>query len=110
MLDRLLKMIDVTEAELKEWIRPVQDPDLGISLVDLGLVYGAQLDAEGKATVQLTLTSPGCPAADHMISEICKKLKEHPKVTEAKVDIVWEPKWDPKIMASEEAKEHLGIW
>ncbi len=110
MLNKLLEMIEVSEAELKEWIRPVEDPDMGMSLVDLGLIYGAQMTSEGVATVQLTLTSPACPAADYLVQQIKDKLKEHPKCKEAKVELVWEPKWDPKIHASEEAKERLGIW
>lgn len=96
--------------ELKEWVRPVQDPELFMSLVDLGLIYDVTLTAEHLAEVRMTLTSPGCPAGGYMVKQVEDRLREHPGVADAKVEIVWEPKWDPKTMASEEAKEALGIW
>lgn len=95
---------------LMDWIRPVQDPELFMSLVDLGLIYKAEEEEPGKVRVEMTLTSPGCPAADYMVHQVKERLLEHEKVNEADVEIVWEPKWDPKEMASEEAKDSLGIW
>ena len=98
------------EAGLMEWIRPVQDPELYLSLVDLGLVYAIDVFEGGKAQIRMTLTSPGCPAGDYIIDQLTGRLKEHPEVKEASVEIVWEPKWDPHEMATEECKEELGIW
>lgn len=94
---------------LMEWLRPVQDPELNLSVVDLGLVYGVSVDS-GKANVEMTLTSPGCPMGDYIVKEIKGRLLEHPDVKEAEVGIVWEPKWDPQTMASDEVKEILGLW
>lgn len=99
-----------TEAELKEWLKPIEDPEIHLSLVELGLIYEASMNEAGLVTVKMSLTSPGCPLADHMIGEIKKRLAELPDVKDSDVSIVWEPKWDPKVMASEEAKEALGIW
>ncbi|HTL11994.1 MAG TPA: hypothetical protein VL588_05880, partial [Bdellovibrionota bacterium] len=65
---------------------------------------------ERDAEVRMTLTSPGCPAGGYLVSEVQKRMREHPGIRDARVEIVWEPKWDPKTMASEEAKEQLGIW
>ena len=50
------------------------------------------------------------PAGGYLVSEVQKRMREHPGIRDARVEIVWEPKWDPKTMASEEAKEQLGIW
>lgn len=99
-----------TPTDLKEWLKPVEDPELFLSLVELGLVYDATLDESGLATVHMTLTSPGCPAGGYIVDEIKKRLLENPDVKDTRVEIVWEPKWDPKVMASEECKEALGIW
>jgi len=96
---------------LLEWIHPVQDPEMLISIVDLGLVYQAKLVEEGKkAVVLMTLTSPNCPVADVFINSVKKRLLEYPGVEEADVTLVFEPKWDPKTMASDEVKDKLGIW
>lgn len=97
------------EVVLLDWLRPVQDPELFLSLVDLGLIYKVQV-VEGKASVTMSLTSPGCPAADHLVSEVKKRILEYPGVTEAEVQVVFEPKWDPRTMASDEVKDRLGIW
>lgn len=97
--------------QLLEWIHPVQDPEMLISIVDLGLVYEAYLDAEGKkANVVMTLTSPHCPVADVFVNNVKTRLLEYPGIVEAEVKLVFEPKWDPKTMASDEVKDKLGIW
>lgn len=92
-----------------DWLRPVQDPELFLSLVDLGLIYAVVHDA-GSVTVKMTLTSPGCPAADQLVSEVKKRLLEYPGVEKADVMVVFDPKWDPRTMASDEVKDRLGIW
>lgn len=98
-----------TPETLLDWLRPVQDPELFLGLVDLGLIYSVTVE-DGKAFVKMTLTSPGCPAADHLVSEVKKRLLECPGVTAADVLVVFEPKWDPRTMASDEVKDRLGIW
>jgi metal-sulfur cluster biosynthetic enzyme len=100
----------LNQQEIFDWIRPVQDPEMFLSLVDLGLVYKGEMSAEGDVKIEITLTSPGCPAGDQIVGDLSRKMKEHPDVKEVKVEVVWEPKWDPKEMASEECKESLGIW
>ncbi len=101
----------VTPEKVREAIRPVKDPELFISIVDLGLFYGAEVSADGKkVTVQMTLTSPMCPAGPELISEIKRAISGLPGVEEILVDLVWEPAWDPRFMASDEAKDILGLW
>ncbi len=96
--------------QLKEWLKPIEDPEMRLSLVDLGLIYSIDLSEEGKAKVVMTLTSPMCPAAGSIVEKVEKRLLEHEKIVEAKVELVFEPKWDAKTMASDEVKDRLGIW
>jgi len=102
----------LTQKELLEWLHPVEDPELFLSLVDLGLIYEAQplSDKSDHVHVKMTLTSPGCPAGDYLVTEVKKRLLEHENIQDASVEIVWEPKWDPAEMASDEVKDRLGIW
>ncbi len=98
-----------TPENLMEWLRPVEDPELFLSLVDLGLIYTI-LNEAGSVNVKMTLTSPGCPSAGYLVDQIKQRLLEHPEVKAADVMIVFEPKWDPRTMASDEVKDRLGIW
>jgi metal-sulfur cluster biosynthetic enzyme len=97
--------------DLLEWLKPVQDPEMFLSIVDLGLVYETALEDEGKkAVVKMTLTSPHCPVADMFVDNVRKRCLEYPGVAIADVTLVFEPKWDPATMASDEVKDRLGIW
>ena len=98
-----------TQEELMEKLRDVIDPELGLSIVDLGLIYDVTFD-EGDVLVQMTLTSPGCPLGPIIRGEAYAKLKELPGVKDVDVQIVWSPPWDPRTMASEDVKMALGIW
>lgn len=97
-------------AEMMELIRPVQDPEMHVSIVDLGLVYDVELHPEEKkARIKMTLTSPGCPLAGQITNEV-KTVAEKAGYVDAAVELVWEPKWNPQTMASDEAKDRMGIW
>jgi metal-sulfur cluster biosynthetic enzyme len=105
----------VKTPELMEWLHPVEDPEMFISIVDLGLVYEAKFvpnDAgeNKKAIAVMTLTSPHCPIVDVFTGNVKKRLLEYPGVEDAEVRVVFDPKWDPKEMASDEVKDRLGIW
>ncbi len=101
----------ISPEQLKEWLKPIEDPELFMSLVDLGLIYDCEYQpAESKASVRMTLTSPGCPAAGYLVDQVKKRLLEYPGVKDATVELAFEPKWNPQDMASEEAKERLGLW
>ncbi|HEY5475841.1 MAG TPA: metal-sulfur cluster assembly factor [Tepidiformaceae bacterium] len=106
-------MADTTTAPtnemLREKLREVLDPEIGISVVDLGLVYDITYD-NGDVMVTMTLTSPGCPLGPIIRGEAYAKLREVPGVKDVDVQIVWSPPWDPKTMASEDVRMMLGIW
>ncbi len=97
-------------ADLIEILKPIQDPELHLGLVDLGLIYNVEVDQENKkATVDITLTSPGCPMGPEILSAV-KKTVMGVGFEDVLVNLVWEPKWDPHTMASDVAKDALGIW
>ena len=98
-----------TQDEMMEKLRDVIDPELGLSVVDLGLIYDVAFD-NGEVLVQMTLTSPGCPLGPIIRGEAYAKLKELSGVKDVDVQIVWSPPWDPRTMASEDVKMALGIW
>ena len=86
----------------------VIDPELGIDIVNLGLVYGVHLDDDGNAGVEMTLTSMGCPMGPQIVSSVEEALGELPEVKDTNVQIVWSPPWD-KDMMSRYAKIALGV-
>jgi len=85
----------------------VIDPELKINIVDLGLIYSAEMD-EGRVHVAMTLTTPGCPLAGHL-TEMAEAAiwRQVPGVQSVEVRLVWSPPWRPAMM-SEEAKEQMG--
>jgi metal-sulfur cluster biosynthetic enzyme len=99
-----------TDEELREILKGVEDPELRMSIVDLGLVYRVEIDEDGMASVDMTLTSPGCPVGPMLQGMIFHKLTQVDGVEDVEVNLVWNPPWDPRTMASEEVKMALGIW
>jgi metal-sulfur cluster biosynthetic enzyme len=98
-----------TYDEMREKLAEVKDPEINMSIVELGLVYDITYD-DGVVTVTMTLTSPGCPLGPVIRGECYAKMKEIPGVKDVDVNIVWNPPWDPRTMASEDVKMALGIW
>ncbi|MDU7034475.1 MAG: metal-sulfur cluster assembly factor [Staphylococcus epidermidis] len=86
----------------------VIDPELGIDIVNLGLVYKVDVDDEGLCTVEMTLTSMGCPLGPQIIEQVKSVLVEIPEISDTEVMIVWSPPWN-KDMMSRYAKIALGI-
>ena len=101
----------LTKEDVFAALKPIQDPELGISIVDLGLIYDAKFDEPTKKVlIEMTLTSPACPVGPQLMAAVHTKAAGLPEVSDAEVKLVWTPKWDPKVMASEEAKDQLGIF
>ena len=96
------------EERIVEVLKTVYDPEIPVDIYNLGLVYRIELHDDGTLDVDMTLTAPNCPAADFIVEDVRIKLDGVPGVTEAKVNLVFEPEWD-KDMMSEEAKLELGF-
>ena len=92
-----------------EQLATVFDPEIPVNIYDLGLIYDVAVDKQGLAVVRMTLTAPGCPAAVTLPAEVQGKVKGIEGVTDARVDLVWEPPWDKDRM-SDAAKLQLGIF
>jgi len=100
------------EHEIMQALKAVYDPELGISIVDLGLVYGVNtVDDLGQVIVDMTLTTPACPLAPMIKTQAYAVLTTtFPAIRDVDINLVWTPRWDPRTMASEDAKVELGIW
>lgn len=97
----------VTEEEIMNSLKSVIDPEIGINIVDLGLVYNVIIE-EAKITVTMTLTTPGCPMHDSITDWVENQVKALDPGYESFVNLVWEPRWTPDKM-SDEAKRQLGM-
>ena len=97
------------EPRIIDTIRTVFDPEIPVNIWELGLIYDILVDSAGVVGVRMTLTAPGCPAAQSLPVEVAAKVKSVPGVADAKVDIVWEPAWSKDRM-SDAAKLQLGFW
>lgn len=98
-----------TKDDILEGLKNVYDPEIGVNIVDLGLVYDADIAEDGDVLVTMTLTSLGCPLGPVIVQEVNNALKDLPGIGETDVKLVWSPPWSPELM-SEEAKDELGIW
>ena len=97
------------EERVWQQLRSCFDPEIPVNIVELGLVYDVIVDAAGVAGVRMTLTAPGCPVAQSLPVEVANKVKSVAGVTDAKVDVVWDPPWTKDRM-SDAAKLQLGMW
>lgn len=93
--------------EIFEALKKVSDPELGINIVDLGLIYHVALQPSGRVDVDFTVTYPGCPAAEEIYDDIARKVGELEGVLEVSPHLVWDPPWRYSLM-SEEARLELG--
>jgi FeS assembly SUF system protein len=89
-------------------LRRIYDPEIPVNIYDLGLVYEVKVDEAGFAAVRMTLTAPNCPVAGSLPGEVESKVKAAAGVTDAKVELVFDPPWNPSLM-SEAAKLQLGF-
>lgn len=91
-----------------EQLRSVYDPEIPVDIFELGLVYEVKVKENNKVYVLMTLTSPNCPVAESLPQEVKEKVEMVDGVTEAEVEITFEPPWD-QDMISDEAKLELGL-
>jgi FeS assembly SUF system protein len=97
------------EAPIIEALHTCFDPEIPVDIYELGLIYGIDVGPSGEVNIRMTLTSPGCPVAGSLPGEVEEKVRSVPGVTEAKVELVWEPPWGMEKM-SEAAKLQLGMF
>ena len=103
-----VKMADL-RPQVLEVLSTVFDPEIPVNIRELGLIYDVLVDKDGRVGVRMTLTAPACPAAQSLPVEVQQKAASVPGVSEAKVEIVWDPPWGKEMM-SEAAKLQLGLW
>lgn len=89
-------------------LRQVYDPEIPVNIYDLGLIYDLKIDDDHKVFIKMTLTAPNCPMADEMLEQVNEVVKDTPGVTDAAIELVFEPEWDKSRM-SEEAMLELGM-
>lgn len=89
-------------------LRTIYDPEIPVNIYDLGLVYGLDVEADGKVDVRMTLTTPGCPVAASFPTTVEQRLYEVPGVNDVRVELVWEPPWTMDRL-SEDTKLSLGL-
>jgi len=105
----------LSEDVIREMLKEVKDPELFVNIVDLGLIYSASHEpvagdsGKQKVLIDMTMTSPACPAGPQMISDAKRVLGNHPDVEEVEVRIVMDPPWSPDKM-TEDARDQLGIF
>ena len=100
-------MANVTEEQVLEVLKQVIDPEVGLDVVNLGLVYDIQITDDNLVKVKMTMTVPGCPLQNQIVYTAEQAIRGIPGVKDAIVELVWEPPWNPNMM-SEEAKKRLG--
>jgi FeS assembly SUF system protein len=89
-------------------LKTVFDPEIPVNIYDLGLIYGVNVDSEGAAKIEMTLTAPSCPVAGILPGQVEAKIREIPGIKDVKLDLVWDPPWDRTKM-SDAAKLALGF-
>ena len=97
----------VTEEAVRAALRKVKDPELNLSIIDLGLVYEVAVDGR-EVHVRMTLTSPGCPSGPEIVSEVKRAVESVDGVTVADVELVWSPYWTPERI-DPKVRAYLGL-
>lgn len=114
--DRVEKMNEGAErgssGDLRERVIEVLkgcfDPEIPVNIYELGLIYSIEIDSGNAVVIRMTLTSPACPVAGSLPPEVEQKVRSLPGVSDARVELVWEPPWNPDMM-TEAAKLQLGF-
>lgn len=94
--------------EIAVMIRTVYDPEIPVNIFDLGLIYDIDVDENNDVTIEMTLTSPNCPAVDFILSDVQMKVEAVQGVNKVNIELVFDPPWDRSMM-SEEAMLELGL-
>jgi metal-sulfur cluster biosynthetic enzyme len=88
----------VTPDSVRKSLRGVKDPELGLNIVDIGLVYDIEVSEANDVHVKMTLTSPGCPSGPEILEDARVVVQQMEGVNNAEIELVWEPYWTPERM------------
>jgi FeS assembly SUF system protein len=102
-------MASTLRDQIVEVLKTVYDPEIPVNIWEIGLIYEVNVDESGNAHVLMTLTSPNCPVAESLPPEVEEKVAAVEGVSSARVEITWDPPWDPEMM-SEAAQLELGMF
>jgi metal-sulfur cluster biosynthetic enzyme len=102
------RSMPIDREQILEALRQCYDPEIPINIVDLGLIYDVEHDDAGNVTVKMTLTTQGCPSALAIPDQVRSQIAAIAEVRDVKVDIVWEPAWNPS-MISPNGRQALGL-
>src|SRR3990172_11363708 len=97
------------EEQIQDVLKTCYDPEIPVDIYELGLIYKIDVGPDGDVVIEMTLTSPACPAAGSLPPPVERKVSELPGVGSAKVNVVWEPVWTPEKM-TEAARLQLGMF
>ncbi len=100
--------IMVTEEEVKRALKAAVDPEFGLSVIDLGLIYKLKVIEGKKVYIKMTLTTPMCPLANAIVADVYHRVKEIPGVEDVDIELTFDPPWSPDMMTPE-ARKLLGI-
>lgn len=99
----------VEETAVREALVEVEDPEMNISVIDLGLIYAVRIEGE-HAEIDMTLTSPGCPIAPELMAAVHRAALGTEGIESVHVNLTFSPLWDPKVHATEDGKFELGVF
>jgi FeS assembly SUF system protein len=99
----------VSEDAIVNVLKTVFDPEIPVDIYELGLIYAVEIADDGHIKVEMTLTTPSCPSAQELPSQVEESIRLVPGVTDVQVEVVWDPPWDPSRM-SEDARLALNMY
>ena len=108
-MDNAIACAPVIEAEVIGALCSIYDPEIPVNIYELGLIYDVKVNPGGAVSIRMTLTAPGCPSAQALPLEVETRVRAVPGVTDAKVEVVWDPPWSADRM-SDAARLQLGMW
>jgi len=98
----------VTKERILAALKNVYDPEIPVNIVDLGLIYNVDIDNDrGIVNIKMTLTAPGCPMGNYILSDVEMVLRSLENVKDVKIELTYDPPWSPDMMSSD-AKKNLG--
>jgi FeS assembly SUF system protein len=99
----------VSEEAVISMLKTVFDPEIPVDIYELGLIYAVEIEDDGRIKVEMTLTTPSCPSAQELPSQVEESIRMVPGVTDVKVEVVWDPPWDQGRM-SEDARLAMNMF